>query len=149
MDASEVADALVDWVKATCPDIAGTYAHDPSGKDQPLPDVACFAQSEEVTNIDPSTGEALATGIEQADLHVVRATVLLMVEPLPADEAANALQGFVAALGASLKADQTLGGRVPSAAPRWRASYEPPFLKFDDGSEGRAAWLELTVAELT
>lgn len=149
MDATETAEALVEWALETCPALKGSYDFDPSHKDQPLPDIAAYVSSEEVTATDPSTGiEVADLGIQQAELHVMRATLLMMVDPEPADTASQALQGFVRDLAASLKADQTLGGRVPAASPRWQASYEPPFVQFEDGSEGRAAYFSLAIAEL-
>lgn len=150
MDAVEAAEALVEWALETCPDLKGSYDHDPSQKTQPLPDIAAYVSDEEVTGTDPSTGLPIAdVGIQQAELHVMRATLLMMVNPEPAADADAALKGFVRDLAASLKADQTLGGRVSAVSPRWRASYEPPFVQFEDGSEGRAAYLSLDIAELS
>lgn len=144
MDATAAADALVEWVKATIPAIKGTYDHDPSEKTQPLPDVAASISAEEVTDRDPDT----ELQIEQADLHIMRATLLLMVPPEPAGEATETLQDFVAALGASIAEDQTLGGRLPAVSRRWSASYEPPYVQFEDGTEGRAVYFSLVIAEL-
>lgn len=149
MDATEAANALVEWVEATCPALEGTYDHDPSRKSQPLPDVAAYVATEDVRPADPTLGIEFATfGIEQADLHAMRATLLLMVDPEPAADAAAALQGFVRDLRLSLRDDQTLGGRVPAASRYLQASYEPPFVEFDDGTTGRAAYVSLVIAEL-
>lgn len=143
MDSDQAAEKLAEWALATCPDLNAAYEEDPESKTAPLPDVAVVITSEGVTDRDPST----AIQLEQLDLHVYRAKLLLMVEP---DEGAtDALQGFVKALGDSLKADQTLGGRIPAASPYWDANYDPPFFEFDDGTEGRIADFSLTIAEPT
>lgn len=149
MDATEAADALVEWATDTCSNLRGSYDHDPDSKTQPLPDVAAYVTTESDSASDPLLGLDFATfGIEQANVHVLRATLLLMVDPSDAGAATAQLQGFVADLAASLRADGTLGGRVPAASPFWQASYEPPFVKFEDGTEGRVASFSLAIAEL-
>lgn len=149
MDAIDAADALVEWALATCPDLKGSYDHDPSSKTQPLPDIAASVTAEEDTSSEPTLGlETADVGIQQADIHVMRATLLMMVDPEPAQDATEQLQGFVRDLAASLRTDQTLGGRVSAVSPRWQASYDPPFVQFDDGTEGRAAYFSLAIAEL-
>lgn len=147
MDATQAADALVAWVLDTCPDLRGSYDHDPDSKTQPLPDVVACVTDESDGASDPLLGLDFATfGIEQANVHVIQARLVLMVEP--EERATEELQGFVAALAASLRADRTLGGRVPAVSPAWQASYDPPFVKFDDGTEGRFATFTLAIAEL-
>jgi hypothetical protein len=142
MDAMEVAAQLVEWATETCPGLKGSYDHDTAAKTQPLPDVAAFATAERWTDRDPETG----VQIDQADFHVLDMSVLLMVEP---DEKADELlKGFVHDLVTSLRADQTLGDRGVAVSPHPTASYDPPFIKFDDGTEGRAASLALLVTEI-
>ena len=149
MDATQVADALVEWAIEILPDLKGTYDHDPDSKTQPLPDLAASVASEETRANDPTLGLPFADlGIEQATLHSLRASLLLMVDPEDAGAATEQLQGFVAALAASVGADPTLGGRVPAVSPFWQASYEPPFVEFDDGTKGRAATFSLVITEL-
>jgi hypothetical protein len=149
VDATEVADALVEWATETCPTFKGSYDHDPDAKTQPLPDVAAFVANESEGASDPTLGLEIADfGIQQANLHTLRATLLLMVEPDDAGAATEQLQGFVRDLAASVRADRTLGGRVPATSPFWQASYEPPFVEFDDGTKGRAATFSLVIAEL-
>lgn len=149
MDANAIAEALVEWAMDTCPDLAGSYTHDPDSKTQPLPDVAAVVGAESESASDPALGLDIADfGIQQATLHSTRVSLFLMVDPGDGDEATQQLQGFVAALFASLRADRTLGARVPAAAPNAEASYEPPFVEFDDSTKGRIATFSLTVAEL-
>jgi hypothetical protein len=149
MDASRVADALVEWAIDTLPDLKGTYDHDPDSKTQPLPDLAVSVASEETRASDPTLGLPLADlGIEQATLHSLRASLLLMVDPEDAGVATEQLQDFVRDLREAVKADQTLGGRVFLASPYIQASYEPPFVEFDDGTSGRAATFSIVITEL-
>lgn len=149
MDANQIAEALVEWALATCPNLEGSYDHDPESKTQPLPDVAAVIGGEGDGPSDPSLGLEISDfGLQQATLHTARASLILMVDPGDGDEATEQLQGFVGALAASLRADRTLGGRVPAAAPVWTASYEPPFVEFDDSTKGRVATFSLVIAEL-
>jgi hypothetical protein len=142
VDATEVAAQLIDWAQKTCPGLVGAYDRDPAAKTQPLPDVAAYCTAERWTDRDPDTGEH----IEQADFHVLDMRLLLMV--VPDDEADDLLKGFVADLVASLRADQTLASRVGAVGAHPEATYDPPFIKFDDGTEGRAVEVSLTVAEI-
>jgi hypothetical protein len=149
VDATQVADALVAWAIDTLPDLQGTYDHDPDSKTQPLPDLAASVASEETRASDPTLGLPIADlGIEQATLHSLRASLLLMVDPGDAGAATEQLQSFVRDLRKAVEADRTLGGRVPAVSPYIQASYEPPFVEFDDGTKGRAATFLLVIAEL-
>jgi hypothetical protein len=149
MDANQLAEILVDWVKETCPDLLGAYAHDPATKTQPLPDVAVFVDNERDAPGDPTLGLPLADfGIEQATAHISSVTVMLMVAPTDDDSADQELRTFIDQLANSVRAQNGLGGRIAGAAPYWSASYEPPFVEFDDSTKGRAATFSLTVAEL-
>lgn len=149
MDSTQLADALIDWALKTCPTLEGSYDHDPDSKTQPLPDVAAFVGTEGDAESDATLGLDIALqGLEQATVHWMRATLMLMVDPEDAGGATEQLQGFVRDLATSLRADRTLGGRVPAASPIWQASYEPPFVEFDDGTKGRAATFSLAIAEL-
>jgi hypothetical protein len=149
MDANEIADALVEWALETCPDLNGSYDHDPDSKTQPLPDVAAVVGGEGDSQSDPTLGLEIADfGLQETTLHTTRASLVLMVDPGDGAEATEQLQGFVSALAATLRADRTLGGRVRAASPFWQASYEPPFVEFDDGTKGRVATFSLAVAEL-
>jgi hypothetical protein len=150
VDGTEVAAALVQWAKDTCPELKGAYDFDPPAKTQPLPDVAASVASEEVRRNAPELGLAVTDlGLEQADVHVVHATMLLMVPPDPPEVAAELLQSMFNALRLSVAADDTLGGRVPAASTYLSVSYDPPYVEFDDGTKGRAAFVSIAVAELT
>lgn len=149
MDAIEADKALVAWAMDTCSELSNGYDHDPNQIVDALPIVTASVSEEAVVASDPTLGLAIAEiGLDQAPLHVMRSTLLLMVAPEPADAADDQLKAFVAKLAASLKGDQTLGGRVPSASPYWRAPYDPPYVEFDDGTKGRAAYFSLAIAEL-
>lgn len=149
MDANELADALVAWAKEACPDIASAYNHSPSRKKDPLPDVAASIASESIRRNAPELGIAIVDlGLEQADVHVLSAELLLMVKHEPAQTATEQLQTFVAQLRASLEADDTLGGRVPAASRYFAATYDPPYIEWDDGTKARCAFVSITVAEL-
>lgn len=149
MDATQVAEELVAWAVETCPDLDGSYAFNPETKDQPLPDVAAIVENEGELPSDPTQGLDLALqAIEQANVHRFSASLMLMVPPDDADAATKQLQGFVADLKDALKADRTLGQRVTAASPVWFASYEPPFVEFDDTTKARVATFSLVISEL-
>jgi hypothetical protein len=149
VDATEVAKAVAAWASDTCEDLNNAYEYDPAKISHALPVAIAGVTAENVTSSDPTLGIPFAAlGIDQATLHILRVDMMLMVEQTPTDAAAEQLEGFVRDLAASLAADPTLGDRVSAASPYWGASYEPPFLKFDDGTEGRAATFSLAVAEL-
>jgi hypothetical protein len=149
VDATEVAAALSEWASETCADLNNAYNHDPKTISHALPIATAGVTNEAVVQSDPTLGIAIADlGIQQASLHVLRSTILLIVDETPGEEAAQQLEGFVAEMAAALKVDETLGGRVPGASPFWSATYEPPFIEFDDTIKGRAAYFSLVVAEL-
>ena len=154
MDATEAAKALTEWAAATCPDLNNAYDYDPSSIQHALPVAVAGISDEEDTASEPRLGiEVSDVGIEQAALHVMRFTIELLVKDTPADAAAEQLEGFVGSLAAALRAERdtgeiTLGGRVQAASPFWQASYEPPFVEFDDGTKARRASFSLALAEL-
>lgn len=154
MDATEAAKSVTEWAVATCPELSNAYDHNPNRIQHALPVALAGASDEGDTPADPQLGiEVAEIGLEQATVHVLRFTIELMVEPDPADTAAEQLEGFVAALAAAIRAERdsgevTLGGRVDAASPYWQAAYEPPFVEFDDGVTARRATFSLAVAEL-
>lgn len=149
MTATEAAEALVAWASATCEDLNSAYDYDPQRISAALPVATAAVESEAVVRSDPTLGiEVADLGIEQAGVHTMRSTLALLVDPSDDEAAARQLEGFVADLAAALKADTTLGERVTACAPYWSASYEPPFLEFDDGTKARVAYLTVTLAEL-
>jgi hypothetical protein len=148
MDANEAASAVAGWAKATCPDLAA-YDHSPPRKTSPLPDVAVSVARESVRRNAAELGIAVVEfGLEQADVHVLEVELLLMVSPEPADEATRQLQSFVGQLRESLESDDTLGGRVAAASRYFSATYEPPYIEWDDGTKARCAFVTVTLAEL-
>jgi hypothetical protein len=150
VDSIEVSAALVEWTGEVCPAINATYDRDPTSILDALPIATAAISDESVVAGDTTLGIPLADlAIEQADVHVFRSTIFLMVEPEPDDDASHALQGFVRDLGAAIKADQTLGGRVQSSSKRWSANYDPPFVEFDDGTKARVASFTVVITELT
>src|SRR5262249_18784102 len=138
-----------DWATKTCPTLTNAYDHDPSRIAHALPVAAAGVESEVMTKNDPTLGIAVVdVGLEQADVHVIRSTLLLLTHDEPADAVTAELEGSVAALAASLKADDTLGGRFPAVSRYWSANYEPPFMEFDDATKARVASFTVTIAEL-
>lgn len=149
MDATEAAKALTEWAVETCPELTNAYSHNADSISAALPVAVASVGTESGTDNDPRLGIEIADfGIEQADLHVMTVDILLMVQPKPTDIADEELRGFVRELRAALKADETLSGRVPAASRFWDASYEPPYMEFDDGTVGRVATFSLAIAEL-
>lgn len=156
MDATEAAKALTAWAAEVCPDLNNAYDHDVNRIQHALPVALAAIGDEEDTSSEPRLGiEVSDVGLEQATLHVMRFTLELLVSDVPADAAAaEQLEGFVAALAGAIRAERdtgeiTLGGRVEAASPFWQASYEPPFVEFDDGTKARRASFSLALAELT
>jgi hypothetical protein len=150
LDATAVADALVEWATEKLPALAGSYDFDPDSKDQPLPDVAAIVETEQFMERDTSLGLDIASGLDQVYVRTFRCALMFVVDPADAGAATAQLQGFVDTLAAALhpdSGDPTLGSRVQSTSPLWSASYSPPFVAFDDGTEGRAATFSLVVVE--
>jgi len=145
----QVAAALIAWVDATLPAIAGFYAYPPAAKTQPLPDVS--ADIEEFEIVDSGDAQAmfpLVGGLQQVVVvRVWRASLMFMVAADPPDLATATLRGFADGLATSALNDMTLGGRVPSVNHRLRFDFVPAFLEFDDGTQGRAMTATVAVAE--
>jgi hypothetical protein len=149
VDATQAAEAIAAWAADTCDALNNVYEYDTARIAAALPVAIAAVGSEHTTSSDPTLGIPVATlGLDQATLHVLRIDLALLVTPTDDDTAAKQLEGFVRDLRDDLLVDPTLGGRVSAASPYWQASYEPPFLKFDDSTEARAATFSLAVAEL-
>lgn len=149
MDATEASVTLVEWAVETCADLNNVYECDPARIQHALPIAVADIGEEAVVRSDPTLGIEIADlGLEQGNLHVLRSSIALMVDDTADDSAAKELEALVAKLGAAIATDETLGGRVHAVSPFWRASYEPPFVEFDDGTKGRMATFSLAIAEL-
>lgn len=149
MTESQIVTAVVAWVAATIPAVAAnTYDYLPAGKAKGLPDVAVEIVTSEIAQEDP---DFRGLGIQQVILHVRRLAISFMVEASMDEAAARAaqlqLRTFVDALTASVMADHTLGNRVPLASPYIVVDYEPAFVEYADGTRGREATVQMSVAE--
>ena len=154
MDATEAAKALVGWATEVCPTLKSIYDHEPQSITSAVPFAMAAVADEEDSGGDSQLGISVDEPIEQAVLHIMRARIELCVDPSDPEAAAEALEGYVNALAAAMRAEArtvgaiTLGGRVQTTSPFWRAEYLPPFLEFEDGTRFRRATFALAIAEL-
>lgn len=144
MTTDQTAEAIVEWVVATIPEIESSYDHAAERKTQPLPDVGI-----EITDVEIRLDD------ERFPLYQIENTavlsrqfdILLMVDPEPAQTASDLLASFADQLIVSLASDFTLGGRVPAAALGLRFRFNPPFVRFDDGTKGRVTTGTIIIGE--
>jgi hypothetical protein len=146
---AELSDLLVEWAVATVPDLLGAYDHAPERKTQPLPDIGVeVATTAIVTDADPRFPHL---NIQQFILKVYTFNLHLMVNPDPPETAAEQLSGFADALMDAVINDLTLGMRLApfygTASPAVSASFDPPFIRFDDGTEGRHCVVTINIGE--
>lgn len=144
MTSQQVADALVAWARATCPEIATGYAYPPAAKPGALPDVAAEDRRVLIRSDDDRFPRR---SYEQTRLRVFEMELSFMVEADPPDTATNTLRSFSDRLFAAVLKDNTLGGRVPSAAEEVTATFDPIFVEFEDGVRGRVMTIEMAVGE--
>lgn len=85
--------------------------------------------------------------IEQVEHKVSECSLMCVVDPLPSRDASETLRGYVALLEAAARQDPTLGDRVERIGKDFGFDYDPPYVVFDDGTEGRQVTMNLTVIE--
>ena len=152
LDTQALADALVDWAVATCPAILGAYNHPHAQKENDadgkvlFPDIAAEIQSTRTVREDNEHFPELT--IQQLLLRVHTFSLMFVVDPNDPEQATKDLEGIIDKLTEELVGDKSLGDRVVRASPITTASYEPPFVEFADGTRGRFATLEITVADI-
>lgn len=148
MNHEDIGARLIEWADAVLPELAGSYAHAPDKKDQPFPDIAAELIDIGYTEA-PAPGVPDIQQIQQAVVHQVsRWELILVVDPDPPDQADTTLKEFTGRLATSALDDATLGGRVTRIGKDFSFSFRPAFVEFDDGSRGRAATMNLAVADL-
>jgi hypothetical protein len=148
MNHADIGDKLIAWADGVLPELQGTYSHAPDRKDQPFPDIAAELIEIGYTEA-PAADVPDIQQIQQARVHQVsRWELILVVDPDPADEADTTLKDFTGRMAAAALADRTLGGRVTQIGKDFSFSFRPAFVEFDDGSRGRAATMNLAVADL-
>lgn len=145
MTTSELAEALVAWAAEVC-GIDSTYDHEPKQRTAPLPDAMSIIRS--VAHAERPNDQAIQQ-LEQTKLKLSEASIVLVANPEPPDEAAETLNGFCDALGIAADDDPTLGGRVADIHSTFTFDFHPdaPFVEFDDGTRGRRMTMALTVIE--
>jgi hypothetical protein len=142
---NDAATAIEEWAVATVADLQGSYDYAAAEKTQPLPDCSAEVASVEI-GIDPRFFPREAR-LEQADFRTLTFDLILVTAPEPAREASRWLGDAADDLSEALRSDDTLGGRVNRASKRHAWSFKPPFVRFDDNTEGRQATMTLALAE--
>jgi hypothetical protein len=140
----QLAITMEEWVAEVVPGFS-RYEHMPTELAKALPMVIGEVVGDEVRegNRDvPNLGP-----YQQLLVRTRRVTLLLLVPPEPSWTASQALYSAVDLLGAALRRDPTLGGRVKEASKFYEASYTPPELQHADGTRARQATLTVTVGE--
>lgn len=144
----DVADALVAWTREKIEAIKTGYAFPTDQKVGALPDVAAEIQKTSLQRTD--TQNFPESGIDQVMLRVHDFHLMFLVEPDPPDEATIQLEEFIDIMTEQILLDPSMGGVLPSTSisPIFDSSYTPPFVEFEDGTQGRIATMELKVGEL-
>lgn len=145
MRINDAATALEAWAVATVTDLEGSYDFAAETKTQPLPDVG--AEIAEVVEGVDSREFPREAAVDQKQYRTLRFDLLLVTNPEPARDASRWLADAADDLSEALRDDHTLGGRVHRASKQHSWSFKPPFVRFDDGTEGRQATLRLALAE--
>lgn len=135
MTSLQTAAALIAWVDQHIPSLA-TPRNAPESE-WPLPDAACAIT--QITQAKGRAGGQVQQGVERRR----RCELMLACDPEPAASAGEWLYNAVDVLMDQLTRDRTLGGRVHAAEIEGQASFEPPFIEFEEG--GRARQVTLTI----
>lgn len=143
MTTQQVAEALEAWATDTV-DGLSSYGHQPEELAKALPLVICEVKRNRVTKTD---ADLPGGAYQQVNVRTWNASLMLLVSPDPTWTASTQLYAMVDALGAALRADSTLGGRVAMAAPVYDATYDPPEVEHSDGTVARMATFLFTVGE--
>lgn len=143
MDTPTLATNLEEWAA----EVLGinTFDHMADSLDKQLPLVVCEMQTDRRAVSDPQLPGV--GSYQQTLIRARRAELLLMFSPDDSQLATNTLQGYVDQLGAALKREPTLGGRVHTASAFYEASYNPPLVRHEDGTIARAARFQFTIGE--
>ena len=86
---------------------------------------------------------------QQVTIRTWTVELTLLVSPDPSWTASQTLYDMVDALEDALFNDITLGSRVNFAEKLVDASFDPPEVEFDDGTQARQATFQMVVGELT
>lgn len=144
----EIADALVAWTRTNLEAIETGYAFQASEKTGSLPDVA--AEIQKISLVRTDTQNFPVSGVEQVLLRVFDVHLMFLVEPEPADAATLQLEEFADTLTEAILTDPSMSGALENVAisPLFDVSFTPPFVEFEDGTQGRMATMELKVGEV-
>lgn len=144
MTSEGVCNEVLEWVMAIT-DIDTGYDFIPAQSTGPLPDVIVDVEHVNVVETSDLFPHA---NIQQAWVRVYTMGVSIMVDNTEPETAAESLRDYADALGASLLANGTLGGRVPMVSKRHEFDFTLPFTVRNDGTRGREMTMSMTVAEL-
>ncbi len=147
MEAHEVADAAVAWVRDLIPEIKSGAPY-PSALTEALPDVWAVVQSIRTVPSDPDNFPGLA--LEAVWLKEWSLEISIMVEQGdgddPAGETHTKLEQFAETLIGSVLSGASLGDGV-GISPRIEANLGEPFNERDDGTRGREVVLTCVAAQ--
>ena len=139
-----IAERVADWLREILPELNEAYDHAAERKTAPLPDAAV-----EITDIEIRERDDRFPlfNFQNVTVKSYQYDVLLMVDPADPEAASDLLASFADRILAAIAADQTLGARVPAVALGARITFNPPFVRFDDGTKGRLATARIVVGE--
>ena len=151
-DATEIAEALVEWARETVPELATGYSYDAPQKNGPLPDVAAEVTAEGLDRAGLFRWYPALQQLEGVWAYVCELSLLADLpepdQPETQREAAYSLRSWATKLKAAIRADGTLGGRVQLTSRFFQIRYRPGYVEFPDGTRGREARIEMAVGEL-
>jgi hypothetical protein len=143
MGSEAIVQGIVDWCRATIPELQNGYHYEPMEKTT-LPDVVVVLDTSQV-ELGNTTFPLHA--IQQRVIQRYDCTVSLMVENEDPESASERLRTYADGLRSQLLRDGTLGQRVPVASPFVTFDYTPPFVVYPDGTRGREMTMTISVAE--
>lgn len=145
MNERQVSEAIRDWVQAELAEIQSGYAYPVASKVGALPDVVALVTRKRVA---PDHEEFPFSQLQQRWMRIFSIEASIMVDGADAETSHQQLQDFGERLEAALTDDATLGGRVEMTSPRVDFDYSTPFAVYEDGTQGRMLFINLTVGEL-
>lgn len=149
LSTKQVTLALESFCIEVMPELEGSYDYSTDEQYKGLPDVAIEVQDLSVGAVPVSSNLRQIQQIEQARTFTWNVQILIIVPPEPAADADTALKDLTDRFISRVLLDKTLGGRVSWVGDSPRASFLPPFVEFEDGTQGRFVTLYLQVGQMT
>lgn len=141
VDTKTIATRMEAWAEATSSVTA--YPDEPQNYSAAFPLVACRIVTDSEQETPPQFGEHL---YQQVRVEIITTELMIFVDPVPGWTSDQALYDIVDELKASLRLDETLGGRFEAVSPLYSVDYLGE-AQMADGTAANAATMTLTLAQ--